>query len=327
MRREPPVLAIEGLHLVYRSGEREVQALTGASLEVSAGEAVGLVGESGCGKSTLARVAMGLVPPEQVRITSGRILVNQRDVTRLEQRGWERLRGKPVAIVFQDPLSFLNPVMRIERQVAEGVRLHDPGADPKKRVRELLQLVHLKAEIASLFPHELSGGMRQRVLLAIALSCRPTVLIADEPTTALDVTTQAEILKLLAEIRAELGMGLLLISHDLAVVAAISDRVYVMYAGRTVESGPTATVLSSPAHPYTYALMRAAEAVRSSDGRFSTITGEPPRLDQTLVGCPFAERCPYRQARCTQSAPPAYSPARGQIALCWLLEGSAELAG
>ena len=269
------LLQTEALQISYRSRQGAVIAVRDTSISVREGESVALVGESGSGKSTLARAMLGLLPEKTAHIDSGRILIENRDVTGCSQSQWEKLRGHPIAMVFQDPLSYLNPVLRIGRQIAESVVRHDPNArDVARRVDELLELVRLPATLSRSYPHELSGGLRQRVLLAIALGCRPKLLIADEPTTALDVTTQAEILMLLRDLRQRLGMAMLLISHDLGVVWQESERAYVMFRSRIVEEGPTRDLLSSPQHPYTAGLIKAAKVERNSRNRFETIEGE-----------------------------------------------------
>jgi ABC-type dipeptide/oligopeptide/nickel transport system ATPase component len=269
------LLETRALRIVYRTRGGAVVAVQDASIVVREGESVALVGESGSGKSTLARAALGLLPERIASIESGHILVEGRDVTTSTQPQWEQLRGHPVAMVFQDPLSYLNPVMRVGRQIAESVHRHDPATkDVTARVAELLGLVRLPPGTERSYPHQLSGGMRQRVLLAIALGCRPKLLIADEPTTALDVTTQAEILLLLRDLRQRLGMAMLLISHDLGVVWEECERVYVMFRSRIVESGSTRDVFSNPSHGYTVGLIKAAKAARNSEGRFETIEGE-----------------------------------------------------
>jgi ABC-type dipeptide/oligopeptide/nickel transport system ATPase component len=269
------LLETQALHVIYTTRGGTVDAVQDASIVVREGESVALVGESGSGKSTVARAALGLLPERVARIASGRILIEGRDVTAFTQSQWEQLRGHPVAMVFQDPLSFLNPVMRVGRQIAESVRRHDRDiADVTARVTDLLDLVKLPATVIRAYPHELSGGMRQRVLLAIALGCRPRLLIADEPTTALDVTTQAEILALVRDLRQRLGMAMLLISHDLGVVWEECERVHVMFRSRIVESGATREVFSNPAHRYTVGLIKAAKAARNDEGRFETIEGE-----------------------------------------------------
>ena len=293
----PALVDVERLQVSYLTPRGTVAAICDASIEIGAGEAIGLVGESGSGKSTLARALAGLLP-RTARIDEGRIVIDGRDVTRATRREWEALRGSPVAIVFQDPLSFLNPVMKVGAQIAESVARHDPSSNVAVRVIELLDVVKLPAACARSYPHELSGGMRQRVLLAIALGCRPRLLVADEPTTALDVTTQAEILALLDELRRALGMSLLLISHDLAVVSTACRRLYVMYAGYTVEVGDAQTLFSRPAHPYTAALLEAAHLARGPGGRFVSLQGDGRKSEQ---GCPFSLCCPRAVALC-QSA-------------------------
>lgn len=270
-----PLLEADRLCVEYRTRSEAVMAVQELSLIVREGESVALVGESGSGKSTVARAMLGLLPERIARVTGGRIVLTGHDMTHYTNAQWEKVRGHPVAMVFQDPLSYLNPVMRVGRQIAESVKRHDRGtSDVPARVAELLELVRLPASAARSYPHELSGGMRQRVLLAIALGCRPRLLIADEPTTALDVTTQAEILALLRDLREKLGMAMLLISHDLGVVWEECERVYVMFRSRLVESGQTHNVFANPAHPYTAGLIKAAKAARNSEGRFETIEGE-----------------------------------------------------
>ena len=275
MPQAAPLLQAEGLTIAYRSRNGSVTAANEVTLEVREGESVALVGESGSGKSTVARAALGLLPPRIARIDAGSLLIAGRDMAAATEREWEQMRGYPAAMVFQDPLSYLNPVMRVGKQIAESVRRHDPRAKGvDARVAELLDLVRLRESVVRSYPHELSGGMRQRVLLAIALGCRPKLLIADEPTTALDVTTQAEILALLRDLRQRLGMAMLLISHDLGVVWEESERVYVMFRSRIVEEGSTREVFTRPSHPYTAGLIQAARAARNSEGRFATIEGE-----------------------------------------------------
>jgi len=317
MNRNENVLEIRDLHLVYTGRQRVVHAIQDATVVVGRGEAVGIAGESGSGKSSLARAAMGLLPPKVSAIVSGRILVEGADVTTYTQRRWQSLRGNPIAIVFQDPLSFLNPVVRIGEQVAESVRQHDPGVSVAPRVRDLLNMVQLPESAAQRYPHELSGGMRQRVMMAIALGCRPRLLIADEPTTALDVTTQAEILKLLAELRAELDMSLLLISHDLGVLRSSCDRTYIMYAGHTIESGATVDVLRCSLHPYTKGLVDASRMVLNAQNRFSAIGGDVPTLSKRHGLCPFLPRCACSIAECQDRMPRLDEQAAGHMVRCW----------
>ena len=314
------ILRVEELVVTHRSRGAALRAVNGASLIVREGEAVGLVGESGSGKSTLARALLGLNPTRISHIEGGRIVIGGREATRFSESEWEGLRGEPVAMVFQDPLSYLNPVMRVGRQIAESVIRHTPELAAGPRVEELLDLVKMPKGTARAFPHELSGGMRQRALLAIALACKPRLLVADEPTTALDVTTQAEILALLRDLRQRLGMAMLLISHDLGIVAAACERIYVMYAGRIVEWGATGQVFGAPGHPYTQGLFAAARAARDAAGRFATIAGDPPDLAREAKGCPFAPRCPKAMEGCAEAMPEASAasddPTHGLR--CWL---------
>jgi len=313
------ILEIDSLRLAYRTRGTLAYAMNDVTLFVGEGEAVGLVGESGSGKSTLARATLGLTPRRIATIESGSLRIGGTDVTRFSEDQWQAMRGNPVAMVFQDPLSYLNPVMRVGKQIAESVRQHAPKLPVATRVGELLSLVRLPAAAADAFPHELSGGMRQRALLAVALGCGPKLLVADEPTTALDVTTQAEILALIRELRERLGMALLLISHDLGIVASACDRIYVMYAGHTVEWGVTGDVFQRPAHPYTVGLLKAAQAARNTAGRFATIAGDPPNLSELSPGCPFTPRCPLVRAECSQAMPQP-GPARNagaQTVRCW----------
>jgi oligopeptide/dipeptide ABC transporter ATP-binding protein len=316
-----PIVSVSDLRFSYLRGGAVVSALRGVSLAVQPGEAVGLVGESGSGKSTLARVLVGLTHPRLSRIEAGRIVIDGRDVTGLGPQQWPSLRGHPVAMMFQDPLTYLNPVMTVGRQIAESVRLHDRGVDVAARIGELLGLVRLPESVAKAYAHELSGGMRQRALLAIALGCRPRLLVADEPTTALDVTTQAEIMALLADLRRGLGMAMLLISHDLGLVASACTRIYVMYAGRTIEWGSTEGVFRASAHPYTAGLLESARIVRDAAGRFPTIGGDVPNLAQPIEGCPFRPRCAFAFEPCVRMPEPVELPGDREHAVrCWYSE-------
>lgn len=318
-----PLVEVRDLKLSYHADRRVIQAIRGAGLTIAPGEAVGLVGESGSGKSTLARALLSLNDPRLARIDGGSILVEGRDVTRLSEASWERERGSPIAMVFQDPLAFLNPVMRIEKQIGESIDRHDRTADKSARIDELLALVRLPATARRSYPHELSGGMRQRVLLAIALACRPRLLVADEPTTALDVTTQAEIMLLLRELRERLGMAMLLISHDLGLVAEACERIYVMYAGRTVEQASSDAVLHRPAHPYTRGLFDSARALRLPNGRFATIGGDVPNLAHKVEGCPFRARCPAALPDCGEVPPARQVPGEADHWVsCWAFQAA-----
>jgi oligopeptide/dipeptide ABC transporter ATP-binding protein len=313
-----PVLEIDSLHVTYGASDRIVHAVRDVTLVVNEGEAVGIAGESGCGKSTLARALLGLLPERIGRVAGGRIRVAGQDVTDHDETQWIALRGHPLAMVFQDPLSFLNPVLRIGAQIAESVRQHDPNQDIRRRCVELLDLVKLSASVLRSYPHQLSGGMRQRVMLAIALGCQPRLLIADEPTTALDVTTQAEIMALLGSLRTQLNMALLVVSHDLGLLRWHCDRIYVMYAGRTIEWGDAASIIDRPRHPYTSGLIATSRLLREANGRFGALRGEVATMDNGDAGCPFAPRCPEAHAQCRERMPGEFAVTRTHRVKCWL---------
>lgn len=311
------VLDVKDLTVRYQTRRDDRLAVVDVSMTVGRGESVGIVGESGSGKSTLARSLIGLLPNGVGQVTAGSIRINGQDAAANSETMWRRVRGGSVGMVFQDPLTFLNPVVRIGTQIKEAIAQHDRDADRGRRVDELLELTHLDSRVKCAYPHELSGGMRQRALLAIALACRPELLLADEPTTALDVTTQAEVLKLVAEIQEQLGMSLLLITHDLAVVAQTCSRLYVMYAGRVVEAGTTQAILEQPQHPYTRGLVGAAQVRRGEDGRFISIPGDSGDIPSGSTGCPFAPRCAFAMKTCRDHHPPAFDRSGSSVS-CWL---------
>lgn len=313
MSTEKPLLAIEDLHLTIAGrdragGRRSVRALDGVSLSLAPGEALGLVGESGSGKTMTALSVLGLLPP-RARITSGRVLLAGTDLTAASDQQLRRTRGDTVGVVFQDPLSSLNPTMTVGAQVAEPLLLHRDisRAEARERAVETLRLVGLPqpGERMKSYPHELSGGMRQRVAIAMALVCEPRLLIADEPTTALDVTTQHQILELIGELRERLGMALVLVSHDLGVISRRVERVAVMYAGKVAEQAPVRELFTSPRHRYTQALFDALPERAAHAGRpLATIPGLPPTLTAPPPGCRFAPRCAYADDTCRAQEPP-----------------------
>jgi oligopeptide/dipeptide ABC transporter ATP-binding protein len=304
-----PLLAVKDLHVEFSGRGRVVHAVRGLSYEIHAGETIGLVGESGSGKSVSALSLLGLLPKRAARISSGSALFEGQEILRLPDERLRKIRGARIAMIFQDPLSSLNPVLTIGRQITEAVETHR-GVSHKvarKRATELLELVGIPSAALRLdnYPHQFSGGMRQRAMIAMALSCEPSLLIADEPTTALDVTIQAQILELLRRLRSELQMAVLLITHDLGVVAGFADRLAVMYAGRLVELGPTETILADPAHPYTVGLLRSLPRLdRPRQEALTPIEGSPPDLASELRGCPFAPRCAWRLPVCREIDPP-----------------------
>jgi oligopeptide/dipeptide ABC transporter ATP-binding protein len=298
----------------------EVRAVDGVGFDVDTGERVALVGESGSGKTLTALAVMGLVDPPG-RIAGGRIALDGRDLVGLAEREYRLVRGARVGMVFQDPMTALNPAQRVGDQVAEAVLVHDRAAsraDARRRAHELLEQVRLPggATRARDYPHQLSGGMRQRVMLAIALANHPALLIADEPTTALDVTTQAQILDLLDELRRELGMAVLLITHDLGVVAGHADRVVVMYAGRVVEEAPADALFRAPRHPYTRGLVASSPGVSDARGALTAIPGQPPSPGAIPSGCAFHPRCAFAEARCEEVVPPLEVLAPGRSVAC-----------
>ncbi|HEV7536139.1 MAG TPA: dipeptide/oligopeptide/nickel ABC transporter permease/ATP-binding protein, partial [Acidimicrobiia bacterium] len=286
----PAALGIEDVSVTYRSARGPVRAVEGVSLSVGAGEAIGLVGESGCGKSTLGRAVLGILPAVAER--SGRVVLDGVDLT-ADADAWRRARGYRLSLVFQDPATRLDPLQRIESHFVELIRAHRPGtskAEAVRLARETLAAVGVPPDRARQYPHEFSGGMRQRIMIALAVVLEPRVLVADEPTTSLDVLVEAQILDLLTDLRRRLGLALILITHNLGIVAETCDRVAVMYAGRIVEEGPVAAVFAAPRHPYTQALLGAVITLETQAP--AAVPGSPPDLAGPLPGCPFAPRCP-----------------------------------
>ncbi|MFT3801828.1 MAG: ABC transporter ATP-binding protein [Burkholderiaceae bacterium] len=309
------LLEIEHLQTSFDTRAGPVRAVDGVSLRVERGETVALVGESGSGKSVTAYSVLRLLPRGQGRISGGRILFDGQDLATLPEPAMRALRGNRISMIFQEPLSALNPVLSIGWQIAEAIRLHRPvtGRQAWARAVELLAQVGLPSPAQRVhdYPHQLSGGMRQRVVIAIALACEPDLLIADEPTTALDVTTQAQILDLLRTLQAERGMGLLLITHDLGVVAEMADRAAVMYAGRVVEQAPVRALFEAPAHPYTDGLLASLAIEHLQPGsRLPEIAGTVPSLLDMPPGCAFAARCGRAETHC-RAARPALADVQG----------------
>jgi oligopeptide/dipeptide ABC transporter ATP-binding protein len=314
------LLEVDDLTVRFRTLRGEVHAVNGVGLSVESGQTVALVGESGCGKSVTALAILGLLA-RTASVTRGRVVFDGRDLLGRSERELRELRGRAISMIFQDPMSSLNPVMTVGAQVGEILEAHtDLGAaEIKRRAVELLDEVGIPdaRHRAGQYPHQFSGGMRQRAMIAIAIACNPRLLIADEPTTALDVTVQAQILTLLARLIADHHMGLLLITHDLGVVADTCETTNVMYGGRVVESAPTRELFRRPAHPYTVALLR---SIPSLDGdrkvRLAAIEGQPPVLRAEPVGCTFVGRCPRSLDRCRTDTP-VLEPLAGGLAACW----------
>jgi oligopeptide/dipeptide ABC transporter ATP-binding protein len=321
------LLEIEGLttHYVSARGTRVVPAVDDVSIELDAGETLGIVGESGSGKTTLALTILRLLPPA-ARIIRGAIRFEGEDLVQKSPAEMRRIRGKRIAMILQDPMASLNPLFTVGDQVAEPIRVHEGATRGAAwtRARDLLKAVKISAADARVgeYPHQMSGGMRQRIVGAIAISCDPRLLIADEPTTSLDVTIQLQYLNLLREIQRAHGLALIFITHNLGIVAKMCDRIAVMYAGRIVEAGPVLTIFDAPAHPYTRALLESIPRVGDGDRRLTAIEGQPPDLADPPAGCAFHPRCPKVMDRCRVEAPPAFAVGRGQTSRCWLASPS-----
>jgi peptide/nickel transport system ATP-binding protein len=325
MTTDGPLAEVRDLHVRFVSREASVHAVNGVSFTVNPGEVLCILGESGSGKSVTLRALMRLLPPRRTRI-EGVVRVCGEDVLALPQRRLRDLRGGLVSMIFQEPMTALDPVYTIGQQIGEIVRRHTGASRAAARIRalELLEMVRIPSAERRLdaYPHELSGGLRQRAMIAMALSCRPRLLLADEPTTALDATVQVQVLILLRRLQRELGMGMIFVTHDLGVAAEIADRVAVMYAGRIVESGPVADILPAPAHPYTQGLLASTVHGQARDRDIEAIPGSPPDLRRLPPGCAFAPRCPRQLPQCRDTVPTPRSPAPGRMAACLALPAS-----
>jgi oligopeptide/dipeptide ABC transporter ATP-binding protein len=316
------LLQVENLQTQFLTSAGVVRAVDGVSYDVDEGETVALVGESGCGKSVSALSVMRLVAEPAGRIVAGRLLFKGRDLLELSEEQMRSVRGREIAMIFQEPMTSLNPVLTIGRQLTEGLEIHLGMDQPAARARavELLGMVGIPdpARRLAQYPHQFSGGMRQRMMIAMALACNPSLILADEPTTALDVTIQAQILELLRDLSRRLGVAMLIITHNLGVVARYADRVNVMYAGRIIECGTAAEIYAHPSHPYTLGLLRSVprldEPIRA---KLEPIEGQPPDLTRLPPGCAFAPRCAYRVERCAEV--PVLEPcsATGHRSACW----------
>ncbi len=318
------VLKIENLHVSFDTYAGEVHAVRGVSLHVGEGEVLAVVGESGCGKSVTAQTIMKLNPMPPARIKEGSIDLCGEDIVAANEKKMQDIRGRLVSMIFQDPMTCLNPTMKVGKQLTEAICQHRKLSkdEAKKEAVRLLEMVQIPnaAERAEQYPHEFSGGMRQRAMIAMAMSCEPKLLIADEPTTALDVTIQAQIMQLMAKVREETGTAIILITHDLGVVANLADRVAVMYAGKIVETGTAEDIFYRPKHPYTQALLKSLPTVETSrEEKLVSIAGTPPDLFMPPKGCEFASRCEHCMKVCKKHVPPTYEVGAGHKAACWRL--------
>lgn len=318
------VLKVNDLHVSFDTYAGEIKAVRGVTFELMEGEALAIVGESGCGKSVTAQTLMKLNPMPPARIVKGEILLADKDIVNATEKDMMKIRGKDVSMIFQDPMTCLNPTMHVGKQLTEAIRHHQKMSkeEAQKEAIRLLTLVKIPnpEQRAKQYPHEFSGGMGQRIMIAMALSCAPKLLIADEPTTALDVTIQAQIMELLQEIKEKTNTAIILITHDLGVVASMADHVAVMYAGKIVETGTVKEIFYEPSHPYTKALLKSLPTTdMKRSERLISIAGTPPDLLNPPAGCGFASRCTNCMKICQTQLPPNFETGKGHQAACWLL--------
>jgi peptide/nickel transport system ATP-binding protein len=314
-----PLLSVRNLTLEYKTRKGYVSAVDDVSFDLLPGQAMGLVGESGCGKTTIAMSLLRLSPDNAV-IRQGQILLDGQDLLLLDERQMRDVRWARISMVFQAAMNALDPVYRVGEQVTEALLRHNPNqttTETNTRVIELFQLVGIDPKMASRYPHEFSGGMRQRAIIAMALACNPSLIVADEPTTALDVIVQDQVLRELRRIQQEMGMSMIYISHDIAVIAEVADRIGVMYAGRMVELAETNSIFHSPRHPYTAALLSSFPSIVGPRTELVALPGDPPDLLFPPSGCRFHPRCRYATDQCTQEKPPFESVGRNHWAACW----------
>jgi oligopeptide transport system ATP-binding protein len=323
-RGEAPLLAVEDLHVEFRTTDGVLPAVRGISYTLGEGECLAIVGESGSGKTVSAQAVLGLLDRPPAFVTAGSARFRGQDLLTLSERELRKVRGRRIALVLQDALSSLNPVFPVGQQIGDMFRTHQGLSRRDARVQAVRMMERVRipnaSQRADSYPHELSGGMRQRVMIAMAVALGPDVLIADEPTTALDVTIQAQIIGLLAELREETGLGLILITHDLSVVAEVADRVAVMYAGRIVEVAPVRDLYRQPAHPYTVGLLASIPRVDCKGGTLVAVEGSPPDLRRIPSGCSFHPRCPRASPRCRDDGPPLAAVAVGRTSACHFAE-------
>lgn len=325
-----PVIKVKGLQTSFFIDDGEIPAVDSIDFYINEGEILGIVGESGCGKSVTSLSIMGLVPNPPGKITGGEILFNGENLVNASERRMRQIRGNDIAMIFQEPMTSLNPLFTISSQLTEAIRIHNKCSkkQAKDRAVEILKLVGLPRaeELINDYPHQLSGGMRQRVMIAMAMACDPKVLIADEPTTALDVTIQAQILKLMKKLNQDLNTAIMLITHDLGVVAEVCERVVVMYAGKIVEEGEVRTIFKDPKHPYTAGLIKSVPDMREKKERLYSIPGNVPKPGSVKTGCRFAERCEHAFERCWTETPELYrTEVEGHRVRCFLHVGEEEV--
>ena len=313
-----PILQVVDLTMHYLTRQGEVKAVDGVSFDLERGQVLGLVGESGCGKTSVAMSLMKLLP-DNARLIGGQVLLDGQDLLAMGEDQVRKYRGRRISMVFQAAMNSLDPVYRVGDQILEAIETHDPAIttqEARETIIRLFQLVGLDPQLMERYPHEYSGGMRQRAVIAMALACQPDVVIADEPTTALDVIVQDRILRQLKEIQSDLGMSMVYITHDIAVVAEVTDQIGVMYAGKLVELGDTSQVFAKPIHPYTAALLSVSPSIRGEKRTLTPLAGEPPNLIDPPQGCRFHPRCPYATEVCQREEPPIVKR-DNHWAACW----------
>lgn len=317
------IIEVKGLRTSFFTDEGEIPAVDNIDFHIKEGEILGVVGESGCGKSVTSLSIMGLVPNPPGKVVGGEIIFNGENIIHYSEKKMRQIRGNEIAMIFQEPMTSLNPLFTIGNQMIEGIKIHMKWDKKKSRLKaiEIMKRVGLPRaeELMDEYPHQLSGGMRQRVMIAMAMACNPKLLIADEPTTALDVTIQSQILKLMKELNDEMNTAIMLITHDLGVVAQICERVVVMYAGKIVEEGQVSSIFKNPKHPYTKGLLKSVPDIRNKNERLYSIPGNVPKPGSIKHGCRFAERCEFAFERCSSESPELYKvDDRGHRVRCFL---------
>lgn len=312
------LLSVEDLEVRYVLSEETVCAVNGVSFTVNKGETLGLVGETGAGKTTIAKAIMSILPDPPAKIKNGKIMYGQKDLLAMKEKEVRKIRGKKISMIFQDPMTALNPVFTVGEQIAEVVKIHEnlKGKESIKRAVEMLEMVGIPGERYGEYPHQFSGGMKQRVVIAMALACNPELLIADEPTTALDVTIQAQVLEMMTKLKEQLNTAMILITHDLGIVAQMCDKVAIVYAGEIVETGSAEDIFDRPVHPYTTGLFNALPSLADDQTRLTPIHGLVPDPTALPKGCKFHTRCPYASEACEKTVPPLKETEPGHYTRC-----------
>ncbi len=319
MEKKEKLLKIENLTVEYHTDEEVVHAVNNVSFEINYGENVALVGETGAGKTSIAKAILRILPQRQSRIVSGKIFVNGQDINKLDEKAMRKIRGNKIAMIFQDPMTSLNPVEKVGDQIAEAIEIHEKvsRAEALRRAIDMMELVGIPGERSSEYPHQFSGGMKQRVVIAMALACKPELLLADEPTSALDVTIQAQVLEMMQQLREKLNTSVLMITHDLGIVAQMCEKVAVIYAGEIVEFGTTEEIYDHTAHPYTQGLFGSLPNLDSTSKRLKAIKGLMPDPTNLPAGCNFCERCPYATSICQEQNPDYVEYKPGHFVKCF----------